>query len=81
MATVMIHYDARSIKMRKAIDNLHNVGIVVINSYPQKSVKASCYCGKPHIPNAKTLAAMKELDTGGGKKFESVDALFEDLYN
>ena len=30
------------------------------------------------MPNKETRAAMRELDRGGGKKFDSVDALFED---
>ena len=30
-------------------------------------------------PNAKTLAAMKELDEGKGKAFKSPDELFKDL--
>jgi len=30
------------------------------------------------IPNKETRAAMRELDRGGGKRFDSVDALFED---
>lgn len=31
------------------------------------------------VPNQTTLDAMKELETGGGKRFESIDALMEDL--
>ncbi|OPB30050.1 type II toxin-antitoxin system RelB/DinJ family antitoxin [Bartonella sp. WD12.1] len=31
-------------------------------------------------PNAKTLEAFAELETGGLKKFNSVDELFDDLY-
>ncbi len=30
-------------------------------------------------PNPATLKAMKELDEGKGKRFESAEALFEDL--
>ena len=30
-------------------------------------------------PNAQTLAAMEEIERGGGKTFDSVEALFEDL--
>lgn len=32
-----------------------------------------------NIPNASTLAAMKELEQGKGKRFASADALFKDL--
>ena len=31
------------------------------------------------VPNADTLAAIEELDSGKGKRFKSADDLFEDL--
>jgi len=31
------------------------------------------------LPNKKTIAAMNELEQGGGKGFATVDALFADL--
>ncbi len=31
------------------------------------------------LPNEETLAAMRELDAGGGKTFDSVEALMADL--
>ena len=31
------------------------------------------------VPNAETVEAMKELEAGGGKRFDSGDELFEDL--
>ena len=31
------------------------------------------------VPNATTIKAMKELDTGKGKKFDSAEELFKDL--
>jgi DNA-damage-inducible protein J len=31
------------------------------------------------VPNAESLAAKHELEAGKGKKFESADALFDDL--
>lgn len=34
---------------------------------------------EPLVPNAKTLAAMKELREGNGKKFGSVNDLMADL--
>ena len=34
---------------------------------------------EPHIPNEKTLAAMKELSAGKGKKFDSIKSLMNDL--
>ena len=30
------------------------------------------------IPNARTRAAMEELLAGGGQRYESIDAMFED---
>lgn len=37
------------------------------------------YIARQESPNATTLAAMEELEQGGGKRFASVDALFKDL--
>jgi len=31
------------------------------------------------VPNAETIRAMNELETGKGKRFDSADALFKDL--
>lgn len=31
------------------------------------------------VPNATTLRAMKELDEGGGKSFDNIEALIADL--
>jgi len=32
-----------------------------------------------NIPNAETIAAMKEIENGGGRKFENADELFKHL--
>jgi DNA-damage-inducible protein J len=32
-----------------------------------------------HIPNAETIAALRELDEGGGKTFATVEELMADL--
>ena len=32
-----------------------------------------------NIPNAETITAMKEIENGGGKKFNNADELFEHL--
>jgi len=32
-----------------------------------------------NIPNTETIAAMNEIENGGGKKFESADELFQHL--
>ncbi|MBA2657158.1 MAG: addiction module antitoxin [Tatlockia sp.] len=37
------------------------------------------FIAQHEIPNAVTIAAMKEADRGEGKKFDSSDALFKDL--
>lgn len=34
---------------------------------------------KPKIPNKETLAAMKELDEGGGHSFESLEDFWEQM--
>ena len=35
---------------------------------------------EPLIPNAETIAAMKELKEGKGKKFKSIESLMADLH-
>jgi len=35
-------------------------------------------CTLSHTPNKETRAAIRELERGGGKRFNSVDELFED---
>jgi CRP-like cAMP-binding protein len=35
--------------------------------------------GPPHVPNAKTRAAIRELDRGAGQRFKDVPALMADL--
>ncbi|MGA2896708.1 MAG: type II toxin-antitoxin system RelB/DinJ family antitoxin [Acidobacteriaceae bacterium] len=32
-----------------------------------------------HIPNAETITAMREADSGAGKRYSSLDALFKDM--
>jgi DNA-damage-inducible protein J len=32
-----------------------------------------------HIPNAETIAAMREADSGKGKRYSSLDELFKDM--
>ena len=32
-----------------------------------------------HVPNAATAAALAELEAGGGKRFKTAEALFDDL--
>ena len=32
-----------------------------------------------HIPNAETIAAMREADSGAGKRYSSLDELFKDM--
>jgi DNA-damage-inducible protein J len=32
-----------------------------------------------HIPNAETIAAMREADSGAGKRYTSLDELFKDM--
>ena len=34
----------------------------------------------PLVPNAVTIAAMKEARAGGGKKFDSISSLMDDLH-
>lgn len=48
--------------------------------HPQAESGYVCeFCGQSeHKPNEETRAALRELERGGGKSFDTVDALMED---
>lgn len=50
-----------------------------IRMFLQQSINEGGIPFKPHakIPNAETIAAMQELDNGGGKRFSSSKELFD----
>ena len=52
-----------------------------IRLFLQQCVNSGGLPFQPHVkqPNTKTLAAMKELENGGGEKFGDTDEFYKDL--
>jgi DNA-damage-inducible protein J len=58
------------------------MGLTVSDAFRLLLVKVAAEQRLPfeiHTPNAETVAAMREADRGEGERFDSGDALFEDL--
>ncbi|MDT0643700.1 type II toxin-antitoxin system RelB/DinJ family antitoxin [Zunongwangia sp. F363] len=55
-------------------------GVEIVKPALVKKAKSKSYPVSKNVPNAETLKAMEEAEKGiGVKRFDSVDALFEDL--
>ena len=67
---------------REASQILARIGMSVddaIHLLLAQVVHDECLPFSMHIPNAETIAAMKELDRGEGKPYTSLDDLFRDM--
>ena len=67
---------------RKATQALDKMGLSVSDAIRLLMVRVADDQALPfdlHVPNEETIAAMKELDAGGGQRFDSVEALMADL--
>jgi DNA-damage-inducible protein J len=67
---------------RKATQALHKMGLSVSDAIRLLMVRVADEQALPfelHVPNEETIAAMKELEAGGGKRFGSIEALMADL--
>ena len=67
---------------RKATRALNKMGLSVSDAIRLLMIRVADEQALPfglHVPNDETIAAMRELETGGGKRFDSVDALMADL--
>ena len=67
---------------KEATKVLRSVGLTMSDAFRMMVVRIVAEKKLPFdplIPNAKTLAAMKELESGKGKRFKSVKKLMADL--
>jgi DNA-damage-inducible protein J len=67
---------------REAADALAEMGLSVSDYIRMALVRVAREKAVPFpvkVPNATTVKAMKELDEGRGKRFESPDEMFKDL--
>jgi len=61
---------------------LKELGISISTAYEMFYRQIIAHQGIPfdlHIPNQETLQAMRDARVGKGKKYDSVDEMFEDL--
>jgi hypothetical protein len=58
---------------------LTELGTVSMSFSDKISSKKSAECAEPHVPNEKTIEAMKEARCGKLPHFDSVQALMADL--
>jgi DNA-damage-inducible protein J len=82
MATTMVHVRVDEQVKAQAAKTLATMGLSVSDAVRMMLVRVAAEKALPfdvRVPNAETIAAMKELDEGGGKRFDSVDALMADL--
>jgi DNA-damage-inducible protein J len=67
---------------RKAAKALKKVGLSVSDAIRLTMVKIAEGQTPPfdlHVPNAETIAAIEELEKGGGRRVSSVEELFAEL--
>ena len=82
MATTMVHVRVDEQVKAQAAKTLATMGLSVSDAVRMMLVRVAAEKALPfdvRVPNAETIAAMKELDEGGGKRFDSVEALMADL--
>ena len=66
----------------KATEALHSMGLSVSEAIRLLMVHVAEERRMPfdvEVPNRKTLDAVRELEEGGGKRFDSAEDLFRDL--
>ena len=82
MATTMVHVRVDEQVKAQAAETLASMGLSVSDAVRMMLVRVAAEKSLPfdvRVPNAETIAAMKELDEGRGKRFDSVEALMADL--
>ena len=80
--TKMVHVRVDEKVKQQATEALAAMGLSVSDAVRMLLVRTAAEKALPfdvRIPNAKTAKAIKELDSGKGKRFESLEALFKDL--
>ena len=68
-----IKADAQKVLREVGVNTSDAIGMFYRQIVMQKGIPFEV-----RIPNKETIAAIRELEAGGGKRFNSVEALFED---
>jgi DNA-damage-inducible protein J len=82
MATTMVHIRIDEQVKAQATETLASMGLSVSDAVRMLLVRVAAEKALPfdvRVPNAETVAAMKELDEGLGKRFDSLEDLMADL--
>jgi len=82
MATTMVHVRVDEQVKAQAAETLATMGLSVSDAVRMMLVRVADDKAMPfdiRVPNAETIAAMRELDEGCGKSFNSIQALMADL--
>lgn len=83
MSTAMLHIRIDETLKAQATDTLAAMGLSVSDAVRLLLTRIVAEQALPFavkVPNAETLAAMRELEAGQGVRFESVEALMSDLH-
>ncbi|MFA5292924.1 MAG: type II toxin-antitoxin system RelB/DinJ family antitoxin [Phycisphaerae bacterium] len=79
-ATINVRMDAETkSKVSEILDLLGMTPSEAINLFFKQIIYTQSIPFEVKLPNRETLRAMKELDSGKGVKFNSVDELLKDL--
>jgi DNA-damage-inducible protein J len=82
MATQMVHIRVDEKVKTKAAKALTAMGLTVSDAVRMMLTRVASEQAMPfdvHVPNAKTIAAMREARAGNLESFNSVEALMADL--
>ena len=82
MATTMVHIRVDKQVKAQAAEALASMGLSVSDAVRMMLVRVAAEKALPfeiRVPNAETVAAMRELDEGLGKRFDTVEDLMADL--
>jgi DNA-damage-inducible protein J len=82
MATTMVHIRVDEQVKAQAAEALASMGLSVSDAVRMMLVRVAAEKALPfeiRVPNAETVAAIRELDEGLGKRFDTVEDLMADL--
>lgn len=82
MATTMVHIRVDEQVKAQAAEALASMGLSVSDAVRMMLVRVAAEKALPfeiRMPNAETAAAIRELDEGLGKRFDTVEDLMADL--
>ena len=82
MTTTMVHVRVDGQVKAQAAETLATMGLSVSDAVRMMLVRVASDKAMPfdiNMPNAETISAMRELDEGREKSFNSIEALMADL--